>query len=75
MIKIYTIEILPINKNRGIWYASKVGNRYEAQLVCKNYDDKKQCGVVVFETNPCQFVFPIDCKIISEKTVEKYPKL
>ena len=74
MKKIYTIEILPTNK-RNIWYASKVGKQYEAELVCKSYDDVRQTGIPVFEVNPCNFVFPVDCIVVDEKVIEQYVKL
>lgn len=72
--KIYTIEILPTGKN-NIWYASKAGKQYDADLVCKNYDHANENGIVVFEVNPCNWVYPIDCKIISERLVKKYQKI
>lgn len=72
MKKKYTIEIIGA-RNAGIWYANKIGRQFEnAELVCRSYDTARQKGIVVFEVNPCNWVYPEDCKIISERLVEIY---
>ncbi|MES2004308.1 MAG: hypothetical protein V4450_07290 [Bacteroidota bacterium] len=68
--KIYTIEITETAR-RGIWYAKKKGERYKARL--KGYvstNGRADTAVAVFEVNPCQFVHPEDCKIISEELIK-----
>lgn len=74
MKKIYLIEITGSSR-KGIWYTSKFGAKYEAELACKSCDHQKGQGIIVFEVNPCQWVHLIDCKIISERIVEEYKKI
>lgn len=64
--KKYIIEITGTNRTQ-IWYANKVGRRFEAEL-----KSNRDSEIVVFQVNPCQFVHLTDCKIISEKTIEVY---
>lgn len=68
--KIYTIEITDARERKNIWYADKLGRRYDAEL-------HNTTGVgmsPVFMVNPCQFVHLIDCKVVGERIVELYTK-
>lgn len=53
---------MPIKKNA----------EYEAELKVKGYNPATETGYVVFEVNPCQFVYPTDCEVIKERLVEPY---
>lgn len=74
MTKIYTIQITGSIGKPNIWYANKIGKQFEAKLVCKQYNGECFNAVAVFEVNPCQFVYQIDCIVISEKLFETYKR-
>jgi hypothetical protein len=69
MKKIYTIRITSAQGKPNIWYASKIGRDFEAELV-----SKVGSTAIVFYVNPCQFVYPIDCEVVSERIVETFIK-
>lgn len=70
MKKYYTIRITGTIRS-SIWYANKIGHVYErVTLAASNYTSNGGKGIVVFEVNPCQWVYPEDCEIISEKIVK-----
>lgn len=68
MKKIYRIRITGASKP-NIWYINKIDQEYDAELHAR-----ADHRIIVFEVNPCQFVYPIDCIIIGERLVEKYTK-
>lgn len=68
MKKIYTIEITGYEGHPNIWYATKVGRTYETELFCRS--DKEAC----FKVRSGLYVFPIHCKIVDERTEDKYQR-
>lgn len=73
MKKIYTIKITQVSRNQSIWYASRIGDKFEATLEAR-VSDRGSLATVVFVVNPCWFVYPIDCEVISERIVHPYVK-
>lgn len=67
MKKKYIIKITNCKGKPDIWYAKQIGREYEAEL-----NVKPGSTVVVFSVTMSQFVYPIDCIVVSEKLEEKY---
>jgi len=65
MKKIYVIEITGYNGHPKIWYASKIGRQYEAELFYRG-------SGVCFKVGAGSFVYPEDCKVVEEHNVVKY---
>lgn len=62
--KMYTIEITSFYTG-DLWYATKVGKRYEAILVSSPHGG----GSVLFEVQPLFRVHPLDCRVVGEYKV------
>jgi hypothetical protein len=71
MKKIYTIRISQKVQHHQMWYAGKAGTEFTAELSARAGADYKQVPVV-FMVNPCQWVYPVDCTIVSEQLTEIY---
>jgi hypothetical protein len=67
--KVYRIKITGANGRPNIWYATKKGKEFEAEL--KGTDPKRP---PVFYVNPCSFVHLIDCEVVAERNVDIYFK-
>lgn len=68
-VKVYTIEITAASKKD--WYYSRIGNTYDAVLDFKYYSDHRHTGCVVFRIDAIHHIFPVHCKIVSERIEEK----
>lgn len=70
MKKLYRIQITSCSK-QGIWYASKRGKEYDAELFCKNLWNKDS---IIFKVSDTMHVYPVDCRVVNERCVEAYSK-
>ena len=67
MKKTYVIKITNCKGKPNIWYARQIGREYEADLKVK-----PGSTVVVFSVTMSQYVYPIDCIVVSERLEETY---
>lgn len=69
MKKIYTIQITDCIGHPNIWYAERIKQEVEAEL-------RVRPGTLeaVFWVTMSQYVYPIDCKVVSERLEEIYTK-
>lgn len=70
MTTIYTVEIIPFIFKTGVWYKTKKGEQFEAELSVREYDKGKEKGRVGFRVSELKWIDPNHCKIISEIKVK-----
>ena len=66
---IYTIEVLQVETTPR-WYANKGGQRFEAELIMKEGNNKKKGMQIMFSIDALRNIKPNHCKIISEIKVK-----
>ena len=71
---IYTIEILDFDRQENVWYKSKRGMLYEAELGCKTYSTALEDGHIAFKVSSVGWVNPNHCRVVSEVKLKTYSR-
>lgn len=67
MKKIYTIRVMHTYGRPKIWYSDHLGKTFEAELKAR-----PGANDAVFYVTMSQYVYPVDCIVLSERLEEIY---